>query len=58
MEMILGVVRALLAALGGYIISKGWADQGTVDGLVGAVLVVVAGLWSIISKVNSKPVAK
>jgi hypothetical protein len=54
MEMILGVVRALLAAAGGYMINQGWADQGTVDGLIGAVIVVIAGIWSIISKAKAK----
>ena len=54
MEMILGVLRALLAAAGGYMINQGWADQGTVDGLVGAILVVVAGIWSIISKAKAQ----
>lgn len=56
MEMILGVVRALLAAAGGYMINQGWADQGTVDGMIGAILVVLAGVWSIINKAKSKPV--
>lgn len=50
MDMILGVVRAVLAALGGWLIQKGYVDQGQVDALIGALLVIVTGIWSILSK--------
>lgn len=58
MEMILGVIRALLAAGGGWLINKGYADAGQVESLVGALLVIVAGIWSIVQKARQpKPVS-
>lgn len=50
MDMILGVLRAVLAAVGGWLIQKGYVDQGQVDALIGALLVLVTGIWSILSK--------
>jgi len=54
MELVLGVLRALLAAVGGYIVNKGIADQATVDALIGALIVLVTGGWSVWSKVKTK----
>ena len=50
MDMIMGVLRAVLAALGGWLIQKGYIDQGQVDALIGALLVLITGIWSILSK--------
>ena len=50
MDMILGVLRAVLAALGGWLINKGYVDAGQVDALIGAVLVIITGIWSIVAK--------
>lgn len=54
MELLLGVVRALLAATGGYVVNKGIADQATVDSIVGALVVIATGGWSIYSKIKAK----
>lgn len=54
MEMTLGIIRALLAAGGGLLVNKGWADDGTVESVTGAILVIVAGVWSTINKVQTK----
>lgn len=54
MELVLGVARALLAAVGGYVVNKGIADQETVDAIIGALLVIVTGGWSVWSKIKTK----
>lgn len=56
MEMIMGVIRALLAALGGWIANKGWASQEEVTTIVGALITLIVGIWSIVAKARSKPV--
>lgn len=48
--MIGGIVRALLAALGGVLVTKGVVDNGTVESIAGAAAVIVTGVWSVLSK--------
>lgn len=60
MDMMMGVVRALLAALGGWVANQGWASQEEVTTIIGALLTLIAGIWSIVAKrrasvVNLKP---
>lgn len=45
-----GVVRTLLAALGGVVVGKGWIDSETAVALAGAGATIVAGVWSVRSK--------
>lgn len=49
-EELYGVARAVLAALGGIVVGKGWLDNETVMALVGAGATVVAAFWSVKSK--------
>lgn len=53
MEAILGVVRAILAAVGGYFVSKGVIDEGVVNSIIGALMVILTGVWSVVSKRKS-----
>lgn len=50
MEQIMGVARALLAAGGGYLVSRGLIDPTQLETVIGAVLTVGAAVWSIIAK--------
>lgn len=50
MDKILGVARAILAAGAGYLVGKGYIDQGVADQLVGAVIVFGTAVWSVFSK--------
>lgn len=50
MDMVLGVLRAVLAALGGWLINKGYVDAGQAESLTGAIIVIITGIWSILSK--------
>ncbi len=49
-NMVMGIVRALLAGAGGSVAAGGFADEQTVNEIVGAILVIIAGVWSIAEK--------
>lgn len=49
-EMTWGVVRAVLAAGGGYIAARGFADQTTINEVIGALGVIFAAGWSVAAK--------
>lgn len=49
-EEVMGVARAVLAALGGVAVGKGWIDQETAVSLAGALATVVAAVWSVKAK--------
>ena len=49
-EKVLGVVRAILAAAGGYAVGKGYFDATAANEITGAVLVIISGVWSVLSK--------
>ncbi len=49
-EMAWGVVRAVLAAGGGYLVGKGMTDAATVETVLGALGTLFVAGWSIWSK--------
>lgn len=49
-EQIAGVVRAIVAALGGYFVGQGLVDAQTVTAIGGAFATLAAAGWSIYSK--------
>lgn len=49
-EQIGGVVRAVVAALGGVAVGKGLIDQETVLTVAGAIGTIVVAVWSVMSK--------
>jgi len=49
-EQIAGIVRAVVSAVGGYLIGKGLADAETVAAVAGAAATIVAAVWSVRSK--------
>jgi len=48
--MIAGVIRAALAAVGGWLVSNGVIAETEVDGIIGAGVIIATAIWSIISK--------
>lgn len=48
--VLMGQVRALLAALGGWLIAKGYADSATMDAVMGVVPILGAMVWSALAK--------
>jgi len=51
-EQIAGIVRAVVAALGGYLVGKGLTDAETVAAVAGAAATLAAAVWSVLSKRN------
>jgi energy-converting hydrogenase Eha subunit B len=45
-----GIARALVAALGGYLVGQGLVDAETATTIGGAVTTLVVALWSVWSK--------
>ena len=55
-EQFAGIVRALFAAFGGYLVGKGLVDAETVATLAGVAATAGAAIWSYLSK-RDKPQA-
>lgn len=45
-----GIIRTVLAALGGVAVGKGWVDSETATSLAGAVATIAVAIWSVKSK--------
>ena len=45
-EQVGGIVRAILATLGGYLVSKGIGDAATVTAVAGGLASAIAAAWS------------
>lgn len=56
-EQFAGIVRAIVAALGGYLVGKGFADAETVATLSGLAATVGAAVWSVLAKKKAEPQA-
>lgn len=48
-----GILRTILAALGGILVTKGYTDEATVQTVVGGVITVGTAIWSVIQKQNA-----
>ena len=49
-EQVWGVVRTVLAAVGGYFAMKGYIDEATINTVLGGVGVAFVAVWSWKSK--------
>ena len=49
-SQLFGIVRAVLAAIGGFLVSKGLVDDATATALAGAFTTILVGVWSVLSK--------
>jgi len=47
-DTIQGVLRAILAAVGGILVTKGYLDGNTLNDAIGGLLAVGTAIWSII----------
>jgi len=56
-EQFAGIVRAIVAALGGYLVAKGLVDAETVATLAGVAATAGAAIWSFLSKKKPEPQA-
>jgi len=49
-DRVLGVVRHILTAGGGWLTAKGYVDGEGLEQLVGAIITIAGTVWSILSK--------
>lgn len=54
-EVILGVVRHVLTFAGGILVAKGLLEQGVLAEIIGGVMTVIGGVWSVIDKTKKLP---
>ena len=54
-EIILGVLRHVLTFAGGILVAKGLLEQGVLAEIIGGVMTVVGGIWSVIDKAKMLP---
>jgi hypothetical protein len=52
-EQIWGIVRTILAGLGGFAVAKGYVDDGTLQSVLGGAGVVFVAIWSWVAKKNT-----
>ena len=53
-EQVGGIVRAIMAAVGGYAVGQGLTDAETMATIGGAVTTLAAAVWSIWAKRKAK----
>lgn len=56
-EQVWGVVRTILAALGGWVVAKGYVDDATLQAVLGALGTLFVAGWSVWSKRQPPPPA-
>lgn len=49
-EQVLGLLRHVLTFVGGILIAKGTIDEATATELVGGLITVIGGVWSVLTK--------
>lgn len=53
-EQLGGIIRALLSAVGGYLVGQGLVDANTAATIGGAVATLIVAVWSVWSKGPAK----
>lgn len=49
-EQKLGVIRHTLTFVGGILLTKGLVDESLLTDMVASIMVLIGGVWSIVSK--------
>jgi hypothetical protein len=52
-EQVLGIARHALTFIGGIVVMKGWADDALVTEIIGGILTLVGGIWSVVTKAQA-----
>jgi len=45
-----GIVRTILASVGGVLVAKGYVDDATLQACIGALITLGTGIWSVVQK--------
>lgn len=56
-EQVVSILRQAMLFLGGYLVTKGWTDNGTLQTIVGAVITLGSSGWAIYTRRNTGLVA-
>ena len=57
-EQFLGILRAVLAAAGGWAVGKGYIDSNTATAVGGAVVTIAMAAWSMYTNSDSQLIAQ
>jgi hypothetical protein len=49
-DQIFGVVRHVLTFLGGFLVVKGYLDEGLLNELIGGAIALAGTIWSVVDK--------
>ncbi len=49
-EQKLGVIRHVLTFVGGILLAKGLVDESLLTDMIASIMVLVGGVWSVLSK--------
>ena len=49
-EKVLGILRHTLTFVGGILVAKGIVDETVISEVVGALITVIGGVWSVLIK--------
>lgn len=49
-DQLLGIIRHVLTFVGGIIVAKGIIDEALLQEVVGGLMTIVGGVWSVVSK--------
>ena len=52
-DQILGILRAVIAAVGGWAVGKGYIDDATATSVGGAIVVIASSAWSVWANTQS-----
>jgi hypothetical protein len=56
-EQIWGIVRTVLAAVGGWAVAKGYVSNELLTAVLGGVGTIFVGVWSVVAKKQTPPAA-
>lgn len=45
-----GIIRTILASVGGILVTKGYVDDATLQACIGALITLGTGVWSVVQK--------
>ncbi len=54
-DQVWGVIRTILAAIGGWVAAKGYVDDATIQAVLGAVGTIFIAVWSVVAKKPATP---
>lgn len=49
-DQVLGVIRHVLTFVGGVLITKGVLDEAMATEIIGGIVTIVGGIWSVLDK--------